>query len=90
MDEKLRSNWFPSKNSGEVEVIFKITKNGTYKNLRISKPSLNKADNQAAIEAVMYASPFKSFPDKANELMVKYQFTANQDDNNNIHCIVLK
>lgn len=90
MDQKLFSHWFPSKNNNKVEVIFNITKNGTYKNLRISKPSSNKKDNQAALEAVMYSSPFKPFPNQAKELMVKYTFSNQNTSNNNIHFIVLR
>lgn len=74
MSQKLKSNWFPPKYGNNVEIIFKITKDGKYKDLRISKPSKYKEDNQAAIDAVMFTAPFDPVPIFVNELIVKYSF----------------
>jgi len=74
VDKDLKSNWFAPKYGNNVEIVFKITKQGTYKNLRITNPSKSIEDNQAAIDAVMYSSPFKPIPGSAKELMIKYNF----------------
>lgn len=74
LDKDLKSNWFPTKNNEQVDVEFTITKSGTYKHLKITRASKNKTDNQAAIEAVMFSSPFNSIPKANKEIHVKYTF----------------
>lgn len=94
VDKELKSNWFAPKYGEEVEVMFKISKDGTYKNLRITSPSTNKNDNQAALDAVMFASPFKPIPGVAKELVIKYNFPARNSTTSHhqepIQVVVLK
>jgi TonB family protein len=71
---EIKGSWFPPKYRNEVQVLFKINSKGQYQDLRIINPSSSKEDNQAAIDAIMFASPFKPLPRHINELMVKYTF----------------
>ncbi|MEW5820613.1 MAG: TonB C-terminal domain-containing protein [Cyanobacteriota bacterium] len=92
VSNELKSNWFAPKHSNSVEIVFKIRKNGTYKNLRITDPSNVKKDNQAALDAVMFSSPFDKLPEKINELTVIYKHSGNNqlaNTSNNIKVLAL-
>ena len=80
LEERLKSNWFHSKNCQEVEVTFKIQKDGKYKDIKVLKPSLNTKDNLAAIEAVLYTAPFKPIPLNINNLEITYTFNNKSSD----------
>lgn len=80
LDQKLKSNWFHSKKSQDVEISFKITKDGKYKDIKILKPSINTNDNLAAIDAVLYTAPFKPIPLNINNIEIKYTFNINNNN----------
>lgn len=83
IDKALKSNWFPQKNNEQVDVEFTITKSGTYKHLKITRASKNEMDNQAAIEAVMFTSPFSSIPKLNKEVRIKYTFPCYKEMSSN-------
>lgn len=80
LDQKLKSNWFHSKDCQDVEISFKITKDGRYKDIKVLKPSINTNDNLAAIDAVLYTAPFKPIPLDINNIEVKYTFNTKKNN----------
>lgn len=75
IEKNLKSNWFPSKYGENVEVSFKVLKDGKYKDLRIVKPSKYRMDNQAALDAVMFTFPFDPIPTNEKEITINYTFS---------------
>jgi TonB family protein len=72
--KELNASWFPPRYRDEVEVTFKITPDGLYKDIRIVNPSVEKEVSQAAIDAIMFASPFEPLPHQVKDITVKYTF----------------
>ena len=78
IERRIKSNWHPpfSKQSKDVVVLFTVNKNGTIKNIKVSKSSGDTLMDQAAIKAVNNSAPFPfSFP--GNEPDTDIEFTLN-------------
>ena len=78
IERRIKSYWHPpfSKQSRDVVVLFTVNKNGTIKNIEVSKSSGDPLMDQAAIKAVNNSAPFPfSFP--GNEPDTDIEFTLN-------------
>lgn len=76
LQRRIKRAWFPPKGSESkrVMVVFKVHRNGTMSDLRLTKGSGDKAADQAAKKAVENAAPFRPLP-KGAPPDVDIQFT---------------
>lgn len=76
LQRRIKRAWFPVKEheTRKVKVMFKVHTNGELSNLRISQSSGFALSDQAALQAVNTAAPFKHLPQNAPE-NVDIEFT---------------
>jgi TonB family protein len=76
LQRRIKRAWFPPKGSESkrVIVVFKVHKGGELSNLRLDKSSAVAVADQAGLEAVQRASPFRPLPAGASD-SVGIQFT---------------
>lgn len=76
LQRRIKRSWFPPKHTekNRVKVMFKIHEDGTMSNLRISAPAGIAIADQAALQAVQSAAPFKHLPNGSPE-NVDVEFT---------------
>ncbi|MBX9689706.1 MAG: TonB family protein [Candidatus Obscuribacterales bacterium] len=76
LQRKIKRSWFPPKEyqSRRVKVLFKVHQNGQLSNLRVTQSSDVAVADQAALNAVESAAPFRHLPDGAPE-NVDIEFT---------------
>jgi TonB family protein len=78
VSRRIRHHWNPAderQNSGAV-VTFTLAKDGTLMSQKLKKSSGSKVQDQAALAAVRYASPFKPFPENypQNDFSMEHSF----------------
>lgn len=76
LQKRIKRNWFPPKGqeSRRVTVLFKLTADGTVKDLKLDKSSGVPAADEAAMAAVRNGSPYARLPVGAPEV-VDIEFT---------------
>lgn len=76
LQRRIKRAWFPPKNTekNRVKVMFKIHNGGEMSNLRISETSGLAIADQAALQAIQSAAPFRHLPPGAPE-NVDIEFT---------------
>lgn len=77
LQRQIKRNWKPPKDteSKRIVVLFKVSKNGALLSQNVYNSSGNSAADNAALEAVKLAAPFKPLPPEFKGESVDIQFT---------------